>query len=324
MQPQGQRDDGPFDHPALFYRSPADYLDGTVPFIRDGLAAGDPVAVSVPGPNLRLLREALGPDARRVRLLDMTEVGRNPGRILADVLHASADAYPDHHVRIIGEPIWPSRTDVEYPACLQHEALINWSFRGRRVTILCPYDATHLDPTVLDDAAQTHPVLVVDGERLPSGRYDPALAVARASGPLPLVDARSVAFDATRLRSARRLARDTARRVGLSGDRLDDFVLAIGELAANSVEHGGGSGRLRLWTEDGVLVGEVSDPGWLRDPLAGRRHAGPGRLGGRGLPMVNSVADLVRTVTGAGGTTTRVYMRLRDHLAPEPPGPLPA
>src|SRR4051794_15787079 len=75
-----------FDHPALFYRGPVEYLAETVPFILGGLAAGEPVAVSVPGPNLRLLRAELGAAARRVRMLDMCEVGRNPARILADVL----------------------------------------------------------------------------------------------------------------------------------------------------------------------------------------------------------------------------------------------
>ena len=35
----------PFAHPAFFYRGHAEYLSGTVPFITEGLAAGEPVAV---------------------------------------------------------------------------------------------------------------------------------------------------------------------------------------------------------------------------------------------------------------------------------------
>lgn len=120
-------------------------FDGTVPFIRDGLAAGEPVAVAVPGPNLRLIVAELGTDAEQVRLLDMTQVGRNPGRIIPGVLRAFADAHPGERVRIIGEPIWVGRTGTEYPACAQHEALINLAFTGQPVTILCPYDADTLD-----------------------------------------------------------------------------------------------------------------------------------------------------------------------------------
>ena len=92
----------PFDHPALFYRDEQEYLAGTLPFITEGLAAGAPVAVAVPTANLTLLRDELGPDAEQVRMLDMTQVGRNPGRIIPGVLRAFADAWPDRHVRIIG------------------------------------------------------------------------------------------------------------------------------------------------------------------------------------------------------------------------------
>ena len=59
----------------------------------------------------------------------------------------------------------------------------------------------------------------------------------------------------------------------------------------------------------GLLVVEVADAGRLDDPLAGRRPAPPHQLGGRGLLMVHHLADLVRTTTGPGGTTTRTYWR---------------
>jgi anti-sigma regulatory factor (Ser/Thr protein kinase) len=300
----------PFAHPALFYRGETAYLAGTVPFILDGLAAGEPVVVAVPGTNLRLVRAELGAAVDRTALLDMTEVGRNPGRILADVLHATADRHPDRHVRIVGEPIWPGRSDLEYAACLQHEALINLSFRGRRVTILCPYDAARLDASVLADAAQTHPVLIEDGDRRRSDGYAPERAIARVNTELPDPPVAPLAFDAPLLGVARRLAADVAPRAGLPEDRVDDFVLAVGELAANSVRHGGGRGTLCVWVEDGMLAGEVRDSGRLDDPLAGRRRAAATSLGGRGLHLVHHVADLVRTVVSGAGTTTRIYLRL--------------
>lgn len=135
----------PFVHPALFYRGTDEYIAGTVPFIAEGLAKGEPVAVAVPGPQLDLIRQSLGTSAAQVKLLDMTEEGRNPGRIIPGVLRAFADEHRGR-VRIIGEPIWPDRSVVEYPACAQHEALINRAFAGRRATILCPYDTEGLSP----------------------------------------------------------------------------------------------------------------------------------------------------------------------------------
>ena len=77
-----------FAHPALFYQGPWEYLAGTVPFILEGLSADIPVAVAAPDPRLQLLRDALGADADRVQLLDMAVAGRNPGRIIAEVLLA--------------------------------------------------------------------------------------------------------------------------------------------------------------------------------------------------------------------------------------------
>lgn len=180
----------PFAHPALFYGDPHAYLAGTVPFVRAGPAAGEPVAVAVPGERLRLIRDALGADGAGVRFLDMREVGRNPGRIIPGVLRAFADARPPgRRVRIIGEPIWAGRGPAEYPACVQDEALTNAAFRGREVTILCPYDTAGLAARALADARATHPVVIEDGEERAGAAYDPQGVVARCNVPLPAAPA---------------------------------------------------------------------------------------------------------------------------------------
>ncbi|MFE0949089.1 anti-sigma factor RsbA family regulatory protein [Streptomyces mutabilis] len=299
-----------FSHPALFYRSEDEYADRTVTFVREGLAAGEPVAVAVPGPNLELIRTGLGADARDITFLDMTEAGRNPGRIIPGVLRAFADRHPRGRVRIIGEPVWAGRSTAEYPACAQHEALINEAFAGRAATILCPYDETRLDADVLADALVTHPT-VIDrrGERA-SGSYDWRAVVARYNEPLgPGPGAAVLGFGTEELPEARRFAVDRARSLGLS-QRLQDVELAVAELTTNSVVHGGGQGTLAVWAEAGQVVCEVRDAGRLTDPLAGRRPPQPGQIGGRGLLLVHHVADLVRTHTGEEGTTVRFYVDL--------------
>ncbi|MFG2007106.1 anti-sigma factor RsbA family regulatory protein [Spirillospora sp. NPDC048911] len=298
----------PFHHPALFYRGAAEYLAGTVPFLREGLDAGEPVAAAVPEPNLALLRAELGAAASRVRLLDMGRAGRNPGRIIPGVLRAFADAHPGRRVRIIGEPIWAGRSDTEYPACLQHEALINLAFAGRAVSILCPYDAGALRPHVLADAAETHPVLVDAGGERASDRYAATEVVDGCNAPLPEPDAPAVlAYDGASLGKARDLVVDQAIRAGLSPDRVLDVELAVNELTGNTLLHGGGQGTLRVWTEGGQLVCEVHDRGHVTDPLAGRRPVAPTTAGGRGLLLVNQLADLTRMHTRPGGTTVRIY-----------------
>ncbi|WP_410643310.1 anti-sigma factor RsbA family regulatory protein [Amycolatopsis sp. lyj-346] len=300
----------PFVHPALFYRDADEYLAGTVPFIRSGLAAGEPVAVSVPEANLALLRAELGADADQVTLMDMGIAGRNPGRIIPGVLRAFADTHPDRHVRIIGEPIWPSRSAHEYPACVQHEALINLAFTGRDVTILCPYDTQNLTPAVLADAEVTHPLLIDDTGRHSSTAYDPEAIIAGYNQPLPEpADATDLVVDATNLAQARHLARTHAHQAGLSPDQAADVELVVTELVTNSIDHGGGTGTLRIWTADGHLVCQVRDRGTLTDPLAGRHPIAPEEHRNRGLLLVNHMADLVRLHTGTGETTIRVHFR---------------
>lgn len=281
----------PFTHPALFYRDEQEYLDGTLPFVHDGLDAGEPVAVAVPGKNLDLIKDALGNAAGAVRLLDMREAGRNPGRIIPGVLRAFADAQPaGRRVRIIGEPVWAGRSDTEYPACAQHEALINAAFQGRTVTIMCPYDVARLPEHMVADA------------------YAPGDVVSRYNEPLaPVRDALTFSFVSDSLPHARHVAVGEGARLGLTGVKLDDLALATAELTTNSVVHGGGSGVLRVWAEDGYVVCEVRDEGHLADILAGRRPVPRDQRGGRGVLLVNLIADLVRVHRSDSGTTVRCW-----------------
>ncbi|MFE9775745.1 anti-sigma factor RsbA family regulatory protein [Streptomyces sp. NPDC005931] len=302
----------PFVHPALFYRGDDQYVAGTVPFLLDGLAAGEPVAVAAPPDRLQLIRDGLDEHAEKVHFTDMTQAGRNPGRIIPWVLRAFSDAHPagsTGRVRIIGEPIWSGRTAAEYPACVQHEALINQAFAGREVSILCPYDADKLDQRVLADAWATHPLVIDEHGEAASQYYRPEEIVARYNQPLPQPPgAAHYQFAPATLPQARHFAVEQGRQLGLSGLLLEDLALAVAELTTNSVVHGAGSGTLRLWTEDEHIVCEVHDTGQLTDPLAGRRPAEPGKPGGRGLLMVNHLADLVRLHTSSSGTTIRIYL----------------
>jgi anti-sigma regulatory factor (Ser/Thr protein kinase) len=306
---------GVFEHPALLYSGRKEYLRGTVPFILGGLEAGEPVAVAVPGAKLRTLQDAVRGEsaaaASRVKWLDMSHAGRNPGRIIPGVLGAFADRHTGTRVRIIGEPVWPGRTATEYPACLQHEALINLAFEGRDVTILCPYDVAGLDPGAVRDAYATHPVIVdVEGER-PSAAYAPHQVIDSCNLPLPAPDgAEAMAFDLDGIPEVRALVRSRATALGLPARRVDDLEVAVNELAANSALHGGGTGVARIWPDDGHVVCEISDSGRITDPLVGRRPAGLSTTGGRGVLMVNHLADLVRAHIGPDGTTFRVYVRL--------------
>ncbi|MEO6090104.1 MAG: ATP-binding protein [Umezawaea sp.] len=67
--------------------------------------------------------------------------------------------------------------------------------------------------------------------------------------------------------------------------------------------HGGGAVTVHLWNEDTHLVVQTGDSGHITDPLAGRTPADPVQIGGRGLLVVDHLADLVRVHSTTAGTT---------------------
>ncbi len=299
-----------FAHPALFYCDEDSYIDGIVPFVMEGLANAEPVTIAVPSENLTLLREALSGFAHLVTFIDMSEAGRNPGRIIPELR-----AFADRHrgpVRIISEPVWNQRTDVEYPACALHEALVNYAFGGRDLSILCPYNTSTLGHDVLADAEKTHPVVIDASGHRPSDHFHPARVVVAAHAmPLPAPpDAASTSAGVGAMAAVRAFAREQATRLGLASDRVDDFALAVTELATNSVRHGGGESTVRVWTESESIVCQVNDNGHITDVLAGRTPVHANDPGGRGLLLVNRLADLVRTQTTSSGTAIQVRFDL--------------
>jgi anti-sigma regulatory factor (Ser/Thr protein kinase) len=86
-------------------------------------------------------------------------------------------------------------------------------------------------------------------------------------------------------------------------------VLAVNELAMNSVRHGGGRGTLRVWQEQDVLSCEVSDSGRLDDPLAGRQRPSNAQIGGYGLWLANQVCDVVQLLVCGRLRRARAHAR---------------
>jgi anti-sigma regulatory factor (Ser/Thr protein kinase) len=301
-----------FEHPAFFYSSSSEYLEGTVPFLEAALSADEPAAAAVPGHNLEALRGALGTSAEKVMLIDMADAGANPGRIIPGVLRSFIDAHKGRRVRIIGEPIWPGRSELEYPACVQHEALLNLAFNGRPVTKLCPYDTMGLSARAIEDARATHPHVIDSTGRHPSEQYDPGRILTDYNRPLAPAPKRAIerVADQDTLDNARWFVTSYGRSMGLSGAQLIDLEIVITELLTNSIMHGGGTGVFRIWTEETRLVCEVSDRGHITDPLAGRLPFDESQPYGRGLVLVNQIVDLLLLHTSPKGTTVRVYLRL--------------
>jgi anti-sigma regulatory factor (Ser/Thr protein kinase) len=299
-----------FEHDALFYDDVEAFVRGVGAFITAGVAAREPVLVAVDRPKIQLLRDLLGSGAARVEFIDMAALGGNPARILgAWEEFVRERGVGGERVRGVGEPVWAGRSGPEIVECEIHEHLLNVAFQaGQAWSLLCPYDASALPDEALAAARRTHP-FISDGHRHEhNDDYADVDVFARAL-PEPSATMCDLRFDAEQLGSVRHLVIACGVEAGLTERRAGDAVLAVHELAANSVLHGGGAGRLRAWMEDGSLVFEVTDAGHIDAPFVGRRRPNPAQQRGRGLWMVNQLCDLVQLRSSDRGSAARVYVR---------------
>lgn len=310
----GARNCHGFRHVAMLYRGERGFLEGALPFLREGMARGDPALVVVSPRKIALLREALGEDAACVRFEDMTTIGRNPARIIpAWSAFAREAGVEGRTLRGIGEPVCAERSPAELFECHRHEALLNLAFAdAARFELVCPYDVSALDPSVVAHAHRTHP-LVRDASG-PARRsfafqgLEEASAPVRAPLPPAPPEAQSVPILPAGLTSLRAVVARRGVRARLSPARRDDLVLAVNELATNAIRHGGGAGMLHMWETAAALVCEVSDAGHIDHPLAGRELPRPGQIGRYGLWLVNQLCDLVEQRTTPDGNVVRVWM----------------
>jgi len=254
-------------------------------------------------------------DAEQVRFADMADLGRNPARIIPFV-RRFADDHPDRRLRFVGEPIWPERTSAEYRECVRHEALLNAAFANTAITIFCPYDVAGLDPAAIADAWRTHPVLLDGVWSRSSPRYaDPVVLYAAEDRPLPdpPADADTLSYGGHDLQRIRAFVLHRATLAGLGPDRADDLLVAVNEVATNTIAHTGAGGALRVWQdrESDRLICELRDTGHITDLLAGRRVPSTDADGGRGLWLANQFCDLVELRSNRDGTTVRLHARLR-------------
>jgi anti-sigma regulatory factor (Ser/Thr protein kinase) len=303
-----------FAHEALLYAGVDSFVDGCAAFIREGVAAQEPVLVVVATHKIALLREALNGEADCVHFADMGEVGTNPARIIpAWQDFVDKNLRVDRPVRGIGEPIWAERSAIELVECQRHEALLNVAFAHAPAwQLLCPYDESALPDAVIDEALRNHPTVVTGGRRFASDRYRGVDELSRpfdAPLPDPPPAAIELRFDRHLLGDGRYLVYARAANAGLSPGRTNDLVIAVNEVLTNSVRHGGGAGILRIWQDDGSLVCEIEDGGSISDPLADRRKPDPNQLGRRGLWMANQLCDLVQIRARPSGNVVRLHMR---------------
>jgi anti-sigma regulatory factor (Ser/Thr protein kinase) len=303
-----------FSHEALLYTDTDSFLAGVLPFLREGLRGDEDIYVVVDEARIGVLRRELGLAADRVVFDDMAHVGSNPARIIPAWKDFVDRRRPGAPIRGIGEPIWASRTAAELVECQRHEALLNVAFEGTEAfRLLCPYDVATLDAAVLAEARNSHPIIVDAAVAHVSPTFGTSrLGARRFEDPLPepLDVPHVLAFGSDEIYVVRAFTRRVAASYGLDSERLTDLVLAVNEIATNSIRHGGGAGILRMWSADNTLLCEVADAGVIDEPLLGRVRPRLDQEGGHGVWLATQLCDLIQIRTYATGSAVRLHMFL--------------
>ncbi len=304
--------DRAFEHTALFYDDADGFLEGTLSFIREGLATEQPTLVMVDPEKSAALREALGADSGGIQFADVREVGANPAWMIPAWRRFIEREGRPGGLRGVSEPFGPERSPAELVECQIHESLLNIAFADSGpFALLCPYDAAALDPALLAEARHCHPRLTdgVRDQRSDGYRSDDARLRFAAPLPDPPAEVSEFRYDASNLSALRAFVTWYASSAGLRGYRLEDMVLAANELATNSIQHGGGSGTMRIWAEGNKVISEANDRGRLGSLMVGRILPAPGQLEGRGLWLANQLCDLVQIRSCSEGTTVRLHVQ---------------
>jgi hypothetical protein len=301
-----------YRHEAFLWKGQADFVDGLLPFIEDGVDAGEAVMVAAIPEHGEWLSDGLGSKASEVQFVDITQLGRNPARIIPACQQFLRD-WSGHGrpARAVGEPLWEGRRPEEVLESQLHEALMNVAVDPELpFWVLCPYDAEHLDADVLAEASRSHPALATkesyQGSRSYRG-HDHAQAM--FAGDLPPMDGPVTVISVTQdsLAAAAETVILQAACGNLGSNQVISLTHAVRRLAGDSLTRGARQLTVRIWDRPDVLICEVADTTVIRDLLVGRRLVQP--PGDDAVWFANQVCDLVQVRSGGSGTVIRLHMR---------------
>jgi anti-sigma regulatory factor (Ser/Thr protein kinase) len=300
-------------HRAMLYASAEMFRAAALPFLEEGLDAGDSVLVVAPARAVGELHDALGPAAGSVAFRDAAHWYSQPTRTIAAYTTYIED-HPGARIRVLAEPGWDQGTPAEIAEWTRYESIVNQAFAPVDATVLCLYDRRTTAAEVLDGALRTHPELVDETGPHPNDAYrDPCAVYAEVDQrPLPPVPAhaRSMPVDSIDLCALRAFVGGHAAGHGISSARLHDLLVATTEVATNAIRHGLPPVTCHMWADGDDLVVDVTDAGhWVPEGLPGFL---PPRLvehAGFGLWGVRMLCPLVQLRTGPAGTDIRLRVR---------------
>jgi anti-sigma regulatory factor (Ser/Thr protein kinase) len=311
---------GSLRHGAVVYGSDDGLLEVALPFLEEGLDAGDLTVLSCAAATVTLLRDALGGAGRALESdAGLTPRDTRPPDVfthLRQYAHRAAQGGTGR-LRVLAEV--PAADDArQVRELVRLEAVVNSVMAELPITNLCAYDTRRLDPGFVASATRTHPEVVTGAGWTANGTYLGPEAVVRGLPAIrePLEETEPlVAVDAAPTLPELR-HRLTGALPALVGDeeQLEDLKLGISEVAANAFRHGSRPVSGRLWSDGRRVVCRITDSGTsFDDPMAGfiPAHGFDLGRGGMGLWLARKLFDHVDLFVHAAGFSVRLSTALR-------------
>ena len=302
-----------YRHDALFHATDDDLLAAAVPFLKDGLDAGDTVVLTCDDPITDLLTTAVGDDPRFAYLPRADSYRRCVTAVAAyRAVVDRAVAEGAAQVRLVGD------VDLGVPPDEQewgrYEAVCNAALVALPVWSLCLYDTARLPASVTSTGRLTHPQLLDRHGRTPNPDYlEPAECLRRShhnrAEPLEAQPA-GVHRDNVQRDALDGLRNDVHRTMASSGasdDTIGGFVVALNEVVANALQHGRPPVAVDFWSGPDRSACLVADSGpGFDDPLTGYLLPARGTAGSRGLYLARQLCDRLSVGHEAGRFTVRM------------------
>ncbi|MGY1641046.1 anti-sigma factor RsbA family regulatory protein [Geodermatophilus sp. SYSU D00703] len=307
-------------HEAGFYSSDAEFLALVVPFVLEGISAGEPVVLAYDRRKSDLLRAVL-PSSDRLVPLGESAVYATPARAIEAYRQQfeRLEAAGAEQIRIAGD-VPHEGNGGRFAGWDRYESAVNVVWRDHPVWSRCLYDAVTVPDDVRDVVVRSHRRLVTpDGGAVASTRYQDVPdfhGLPPAADPLESTAPSVCLGDASLKQTRRRVAE--AVRDHLGPAEVDELLFALSEAVVNAQSYGRPPIGVRVWTAPHRAVVRVHDTGpGPADPLIGLVPVPEGSAGaGLGLWLASQLTGVeVGLVTDVEGFT----VRLRAGTPPDAP-----
>ncbi|SDS73600.1 anti-sigma factor RsbA family regulatory protein [Actinopolymorpha singaporensis] len=292
-------------HEAGFYASDAEFRALIVPFVAEGIAAGEPVVIGYDKRKADLLRSWLD-DPSTVTFIADRSLYATPARAIATYRgmferHVAAGA---PRIRIAGDVPHPGNGG-RFEGWDRYEFAVNSVWEEFPVRSLCLYDARTVSEQVRNVVERAHPhVVTAAGVHGVNSRYEGHGTRSDLPVTADPLEASTPAVELTNPSAAE--ARQTLEKIArrrVDDHTLEDLLLGISEAVANARLHGVPPTTVRIWATDSRVVVRVQDRGkGPVDPLAGLVPSANTTFGtGLGLWMTHLLdidATLIPTADG--------------------------